>query len=101
MFNNQNELRQALVLYLGYGSTPYPVADGAKVVEVYGQQMGAALISDVLKLTDEVNQIKIDWSNVSLEVAGKIVRAEIHNRYPFLGDQALDAIAWKFTFDWR
>ena len=101
MFNNQNELSQAIVVYLGYGSTSYPVADSAKIVEVYGHQKGTALITDVLKLTDEVNQFKIDWSTVSLEMAGKMLRAEIHNRYPFLGDQALDAIVWKFTFDWR
>jgi hypothetical protein len=101
MTNVNSDLSQAVVLCLGYGVALSPVCDGAKLIEVYGQQKGESLLSDVLKLADEASQIPIDWAITSLDAAGISVRREMHNRHPYLDSKALDAIAWKFTFDWR
>ena len=101
MFSNQNEISNALVQYLGYGLNSSPVANLEKLVGLYGLDTGTALAMDIGKLIEEVNQIPIDWGNGDLELAGKAVRTEIHRRYQFLEDRALDAIVWKFTFDWR
>lgn len=96
-----NELSEAVVLCTGYGVTQTPALNSAKLAEIYGQQKGAELFNDVLRLTNEAAQIQIDWLNSDLEAAGKTVHVEMHNRYPQLDSQALDAIAWKFTYDWR
>lgn len=97
----KNDLSQAVVLCLGYGVALSPICDGAKLIEIYGQQKGQSLLSDVLNLAEEASQIPIDWANTSLDGAGIAVHEEMHNRHPYLDSKALDAIAWKFTFDWR
>jgi hypothetical protein len=101
MTSVQSDLSQAVVLCLGYGVALAPIFDGAKLIEIYGQQAGARLLNDVQQLTDEASQIPVDWATTSLEAAGIAVHAEMHNRHPNLDSKALDAIAWKFTFDWR
>lgn len=88
-------------MYLGYGVALSPICDGAKLVEIYGQLEGTDMLNNVQMLTNEAAQISIDWANSSLAAAGMAVHAEMHNRHPDLDINALDAIAWKFTFDWR
>lgn len=101
MTSNRNDLSRAVVLCLGYGVSLSPICDGAKLVEIYGQRKGMELLNDVRTLTKEATQFPIDWANSSLAAAGMAVHAEMHNRHPDLDINALDAIAWKFTFDWR
>ena len=101
MTSVQSDLSQAVVLCLGYGIGLAPIFDSAKIIEIYGQQEGAILLNYVQKLTDEASKISVDWATTDLESAGIAVHAEMHNRHQNLDSKALDAIAWKFTFDWR
>ena len=78
-----------------------PVFSEAKLIEIYGRQKGVALVDRVCRVTDEANKISIDWANETLETSGKTVRTEMRRRYPSLSGEALDVIAWNFTFDWR
>ena len=101
MSNLNSDLSQAVVLFLGHGVALSPACNGAKLIEVFGQEKGESLLSDVLKLANEASQIPIDWAITSLDAAGIAVQGEMHNRHPYLDSKALDALAWKFTFDWR
>lgn len=92
-----NELSNAVVLYLGYGKAKSPQSNGQAVIA----EFGVALLANVHKLMAELGAIGTDWSNHDLQSAGKMARAEMKNRHPQLSDQALDALEWKFTFDWR
>ena len=101
MNNMNNDLSEAVILCLGYGVAMSPIFNGAKLIEVFGKQKGESLQSEVLKLAEEATQIPIDWAVTSLDAAGIEVRKKMHKRHPYLNSKALDAIAWKFTFDWR
>ncbi len=97
----REELNQAVVLFIGYGVNPFPRCDGEALIRAYGNPLGSDLSSTVIKLTNELNQIPFDWNQVNLVSAGGLVRAEMHSRHPELDDKALDALTWKFTYDWR
>lgn len=101
MINAKDELSHAVSLCLGYGVAQFPTLDSAKLVQFYGPRKGMDLFEKVVALTNEASLIDIDWSNVDLESAGRVIRAEMGIRYPALAIQALDAMAWKFTYDWR
>jgi hypothetical protein len=60
MTSDLSELSKALVLYLGYGIDVAPVCKGARVIELYGQETGAALLRDACTLMDETARISID-----------------------------------------
>ena len=101
MSNFTSELSQAMVLYLGFGVEISPSSNQQKVISVYGAEKAASLIEDVMAIIDETNHVTVDWSKVDLAGAGQLVRDVMHKAHPNLDGAALDAIAWKFTFDWR
>jgi hypothetical protein len=97
MQSQTNELSNAVILFLGFGSASSPRSDRARLV----QEFGTAIGSQVIALVDEAAQIQVDWSKHSLESAGNMVRNAMHSRHPDLSDGALRALAWRVTFDWR
>ncbi|MHB8255491.1 MAG: hypothetical protein ACYDEV_17850 [Acidiferrobacter sp.] len=101
MANNLNILSQAIAIYIGFGIAILPSNNKAKVIEVFGQKIGDELVRCILGIMDEVNGIPIDWAKLDLDGASRFIRNEIHARHPDLDDIALNAIAWKFTYDWR
>ena len=98
---NHEELSQAIVVCFGFGVSASPIRDNSKVLEVFGRTKGQELLDQIDHLIKEANQTPVDWTNATLEEAGDLVRSSVNSRYPGLTDRALNAIAWKFTFDWR
>ena len=43
----------------------------------------------------------VDWNALSLGDAGRFAAAEMGRRHPELSGEALDALAWNFSFVWR
>ena len=97
----QSALSQAVVLYLGWGSAPSPRQDQSQLVRQFGVLRGAELEREVKSLLEQVNQIDVDWTIYPLESAGELVRSYLQSSHPDLTDAAVDALVWKFTFDWR
>lgn len=90
------------MLFLEFGAAHSPGADArAVIVEFGGGNTGVLVLGRVQSLINEMNKIEVDWKCHDLTSAGKMVRAEIHKRYPTLSNDALSALEWKFTFDWR
>lgn len=97
----QNDVSQAVVLYLGFRRAPSPREDGAKLVQEFGATKGAELESQVRSLVEELGKINVDWSRYSWESATKMARDRMEANHPDLSDDALEALAWKIAFDWR
>jgi hypothetical protein len=98
MTSEMQNLCLAIVAFLGFGESAWPLHDRDRVTDVFGPE----LLEKVLSILDEVDSVDMDWSNnLALADAGALVRCEMQSRYPELDDAALDAIAWKYTFDWR
>ncbi len=101
MQSDSNELSEAVVLFLGFGSASSPSTDRARLVQEFGAIRGMALESQVVSLLDELGTLNVDWSKHSLVSAGEMARTEMHARHRDLSDTALQALAWSFMFDWR
>lgn len=88
----------AIVIFLGFGESVSPRYDRDKVIEIFGHE----LLEKVLLVLGEAERVEVKWSNnLTLADAGALVRSEMQRRHPEFNDVALDAIAWKYTFDWR
>ena len=88
MPNQTNELSNAVVLFLGFGSALSPRSDHARLEQEFGTAQGTAIGSQVVALVDEVGKIQVDCSTHSLESAGDILRKEMNARHP---DPSMDA----------
>ena len=84
-------------MYLGAGASPYPKEDAALVDREFGHGVG----EEVRSILDELSHVAVDWSTTSLVEGGEVARAAIKRTHPELSDEALDALRWKFTYDWR
>lgn len=88
----------AIVIFLGFGESASPLCDREKVIKMFSLE----LLEKVLLILGEAEGVEVNWSdNLTLSDAGALVRYEMQCRHPDFSDLALDAIAWKYTFDWR
>ena len=76
-------LTRAVVEWTGWGSTPRPVRDDARVIARFGGEAGAALAKAARRL-------EADYAASS---------AEFRARHPELGGDAVDALAWSSAHD--
>lgn len=96
-----SELSEALIIYVGWGSSRAPKSDDSRIIERFGPSKGKSLLEALDVIFHDVNSMPIDWSTHTLVSAGQAARDHAHRKYPDLSDEALKALEWKFTFDWR
>lgn len=102
VMNTENdELSEAIVLYTGWRQRPAPMVDESKVVDRFGLPGAPALLEKIRAIFEVVGAMPVDWSVHTLASAGEVVRSHVRAKYPCLSEDALRAVAWKFTFDWR
>jgi len=97
---HDENLSAAIVLYTAYGTALSPRQDREALPDAFGP-LGNNLLAEVEAILEEATTMPVDWHNHSLVSAGKMVRAKMHEMHPNLSAEALNAIEWKFTFDWR
>lgn len=93
-------LSEGLLAYLQARTAASPQADEDAVLAVAGPD-GAALLERVETVVSESLAVAVDWDVLSLGDAGRHAAAETGRHHPELSAEALDAIAWSFTFAWR
>jgi len=99
--DDSSDLNKAVILYLGHGMLVAPLPDRSRLVLMFGEQRATELEPLVKGLLSEIGSIQIDWNTLSLDAGGRFARSEMQRRHGELSDEALAALEWKFTFDWR
>lgn len=61
----------------------------------------AAIERELAFILKKLDSIEIDWSSQTLESAGLTAKRTMDQFFPFLSNEALEAIGWKFAYDWR
>jgi hypothetical protein len=62
---------------------------------------GAKTLDEIQRIFTKLDQLKPDWSNQSLQEAGKWAKSRIKLDHPDLSDDALNALEWTFTWWWK
>ncbi|WP_417554829.1 hypothetical protein [Microbacterium sp.] len=96
-------LSDAIIAYLGKGRSAFPRSDEAAVAELAGATGvdGAELLARVRSAVDEMMSIQIDWSANTLSQGGREAQRVMAERHAELGQDALEALYWMFTYNWR
>ncbi|NYE21213.1 hypothetical protein [Microbacterium immunditiarum] len=92
---------QAIVEYLAKGRSPFPKSDEDAVIAFAGGAEPEALLAHVKGLTGEMMSIEVDWSARTLSEGGREAQRIMAERHPELGQNALEALYWMFTYNWR
>lgn len=94
-----DQLSEGVLAYLHSRDAASPRTDEAAVLALPdGDQ---ALLEQVKAVVNESLAVTVDWNALSLGDAGRHAAAETAKRHPELDREALDALAWNFTFAWR
>jgi hypothetical protein len=94
-------LSSAVISYTGYGSAIVPIESPERLNAAIGQAMVSEYQKRVENLLEELNSFQADWNSMDLIEATKVVRNEMSALHPELSDEALDALAWSFSWWWR
>lgn len=95
------ELSRAVVCYTRRGVARSPRADADAVIAEFGAERGSALAVEVTELFREADSLAPAIPPLPLAEAGDEVARIMAERHPELTAEAISAIRWKWTFDWR
>jgi hypothetical protein len=94
-------LTRAIVLWTGWESASWPQRDDDKLVAEYGKEVGLDLVRAVRRLKDDFYRSDARFTAADLIQMGDQAAAEFRARHPELGEDAVRALEWCYTFDYR
>ena len=95
-----DDINDALVIYTGFGKSPFPRARSADLVTRYGSELGADLKARILALMEELGQPILDEKRSKKSVTERAIE-QLRPRHPELSETGLKALAWTFSFGLR
>ena len=94
-------INEALVLYTGFGTSPFPRAKTPQLVERFGESEGTELRQRILSLLEELQQPLETGERRSRKSITERAIEQLHPRHPELDDAGLRALAWTYSFGLR
>ena len=94
-------LSEAIVLWTGRGLASWPQRDERRLVETLGSALAADLYPEIVRLADEFYESDA-WSKAKdLEEMFRLTVDRFRLLHPELSDEAIEAFAWCYTFDYK
>jgi hypothetical protein len=92
---------EAIVIWSGWGRSSWPSRSDDLVVARYGPEVAADLLPNVRLLVDEF--YGSDARNTAVELADMAAASSrsFADKYPDLARDAISALAWCYTFDFK
>jgi hypothetical protein len=89
------------VVWTGKGRTAWPRRDESFLVERYGSEEAADLLPVLQILEEEFYSAKPDWTTVALPRATEIACDKFRAAHPEIAEEAVQAFAWCYSWDWK
>lgn len=97
-----DEIRsEAIILLLGQGISTHPNRDPQRLTERFGEELGLDLVQYSEAVLAELYASSPDWSNDDLHSATERAVVRVRSGHPELSDEALAALGWSFSWDWK
>jgi hypothetical protein len=94
-------LNRAIVVWTGWSDSAWPLRDDARVVAQLGPDEAATLLPQIHSLTDEFYESDARHKGRDLAEMADFATADFRARHPELSDDAVEALAWCYTFDYK
>jgi hypothetical protein len=92
-------LTEAVVIWTGRGDHPFPARDDERIIARFGDELGLDLIPMVHRLEDDFYRSDARFTVSDLAAMGDKAAADFRARHPEIGEAAVQALAWCYTFD--
>lgn len=94
-------INEALVLYTGFGTSPFPRAKTPHLVQRFGETQGTELKQRILGLLEELQQPVDGPEKRSKKSLTERAIEQLQPRHPEIDDSGLKALAWTYSFGLR
>jgi len=95
-----DDINDAIVIYTGFGKSPFPRARSNDLVTRFGPEQGGQLKLRILELMEELGQPITDEKRSKKSVTERAIE-QLRPRHPELSETGLKALAWTFSFGLR
>jgi hypothetical protein len=94
------QLSDAIVIYTGREISPFPARSAERLSEHFDDLTASDLVPEVTRLDEEFYQTE-PAEREPLNAAADRAAAAFVARHPDLTMDAVDALRWCYTYDWR
>jgi hypothetical protein len=94
-------LSAAIVVWTGWGRTSWPARDERFVAEAFGAEHAAVLLAEIRQLEDDFYSSDARFISEDLGEMGKRAAVQFRSRHPELAEEAVRALAWCYTYDYK
>ncbi len=94
-------INEALILYTGFGNSPFPRAKTPSLVARYGESAAVDLKHRIVALLEELQQPVEGLEKRSRKSVTERAIEQLAPRHPELDESGLKALAWTYSFGLR
>jgi hypothetical protein len=98
MSGDPSLLSTAIVVWTGRGQLSWPQPDDTRVVDRFGTDVAATLLPQIRELKDEFYASEASLVVADLKEMGDVAAAQFRKKHPELSEDAIQALAWCYTF---
>ena len=98
---DEDLVTRAIVVWLGWGRAAWPHRNEATLVAEFGTDVAVDVLPEVRRLEREFYMSDAWRVAPDLSTMGDQAAAEFRARHPEIGEDAVEALAWSYTFDYR
>ena len=98
---SSQELTEAVVIWTGWGRAAWPSRDKSLVVDRFGADLATELAPAISKLEDDFYSSDARHVASDLATMADLAAAQFRARHPEVGEEAVRALAWCYTYDYK
>ncbi|MBK8012202.1 MAG: hypothetical protein IPK13_12710 [Deltaproteobacteria bacterium] len=95
------QVGEAILVWSGWGRSSWPLRNDEPVAKRFGSEIAATLLPLIRQLEDEFYASDARHTAADLAEMASISSQQFAAKYPELPDDAVRALAWCYTFDYK
>lgn len=92
---------RAVVVWTGYGRSSWPARDEERLVSEFPLELATELVPVVRRLEDDFYRSDAHLTAPDLETMASVASAAFRTLHPEISDDAVAALAWCYTYDYK
>lgn len=101
MIVDPGRLSEAIVIWTGWGDSAWPIRDETRVVDAFGGDLALDLLPAIRRAEEEFYESDARYTVEDLARMGDAAVERFRRAHPEIRDDALRALAWCYTYDFK
>jgi len=99
--NDLSSISNAIVVWTGWGYSSWPQRDEQRLIQEFGAERAGVLIHKLQELEEDFYSSNARFVAKDLAEMGQIASEQFRSKHPELAEEAIQALAWCYTYDFK